>query len=134
MVALHPKNNKVPNLDTQISIFSNKTAELIRDSFLVITHDSSAMQFAILWNKPLLFITTDQLSKSKEHLNYIKRYADSVNKNIVNIDKYNIRKSNLDLSIDKHRYIKYLDDFVVINHSVKDFYWDIVIRTIEYKI
>ena len=47
-------------------VYTKKTAELIRDCKLVVTHASTADNFAVLWGKPLLLITTNQFESSPQ--------------------------------------------------------------------
>jgi len=41
-----------------------RTAELVRRSSLVLCHASTAVSFPVLFRKPLLFITTDEIERS----------------------------------------------------------------------
>ena len=41
-----------------------RTAELIREASLVFAHASTAISFAVLWRKPLVFLTSDEIGAS----------------------------------------------------------------------
>ena len=78
------------------------------NSDLVILHDSTAMNYAVMFNKPIIFITNNSLSKGIIPYNeIIKSKAELLNKRYINIDtdnKINIAKC---LDIDKKAYKKY---------------------------
>lgn len=130
-VALHPKNIKIDNkIMVKYDTHLNNTAKLVKDSSLVIAHDSSSVQYAVLWQKPIIFISTDELERSKEHFNYICNYANALNKKVVNIDK------NIDfidesfLNIDKKIYKLYEENYIK-SYDMPVSYWDKVISTLE---
>ena len=41
-----------------------RTAELIREASLVFAHASTAISFAVLWRKPLVFLTSGEIGAS----------------------------------------------------------------------
>jgi len=45
-------------------VVQGKTAEMVRDSSYVVTHSSTSDSFAVLWNKPMLVVSTDELERS----------------------------------------------------------------------
>ncbi|MDC1418128.1 hypothetical protein N8264_03615 [Candidatus Thioglobus sp.] len=66
IVSVHPRlifdksmNKKFGNRE----LTSGKTAELVKGAKLVIAHDSTAINFAVLWSTPLLIVTTDQIER-----------------------------------------------------------------------
>jgi len=66
VIALHPKTdiNKGSLVFLGRDVKINETHELIRDCSMVIAHDSTAISFAVLWEKPLLIVTTDEIEKN----------------------------------------------------------------------
>lgn len=66
VVAAHPRSRS--DLSSQLwngrtTIYA-KTAQLVRDATLVLCHQSTAVSFAVMWRKPLLFLTTNELIPS----------------------------------------------------------------------
>ena len=47
-------------------VFTGITMELVRDSFGVISHDSTAISFPVVFKKPLLFVFTESMRQSRE--------------------------------------------------------------------
>lgn len=64
--AAHPRSQWVlrPHLLAGRVPVYGKTAELIRDAQIVFSHASTSISFAVLWQVPLVFLTTDELEDS----------------------------------------------------------------------
>jgi hypothetical protein len=45
-------------------ITHGKTAALVRDAALVLCHQSTSVSFAVLWRKPVIVLTTDEIKRS----------------------------------------------------------------------
>ena len=65
-IALHPKNNSKNLLEVygNRKFFKNKTFDLIQKSSGVISHDSTAVSFAVLAKRPIIFLTTNELQNT----------------------------------------------------------------------
>ena len=66
VVAAHPRGRLVEyekNYPRQ-QVVQGKTAELVRDAALVVSQSSTGDSFAVLWGKPMLVVTTDELERS----------------------------------------------------------------------
>lgn len=46
------------------AIIYGQTAELIRDAKVVFAHASTAISFAVVWRRPIIFLTSDEMSQS----------------------------------------------------------------------
>ncbi|HVY59180.1 MAG TPA: hypothetical protein VHA77_15120 [Xanthobacteraceae bacterium] len=65
VVAPHPKTSgTVPDPIRVRMAEVGRTAELVRESALVLSHVSTAVSFAVLFRRPLLFVTTDEIERS----------------------------------------------------------------------
>jgi hypothetical protein len=64
--AAHPmsKYDQHPSLLAGRTSIQGQTAELIRDCSIVFCHYSTAISFAALWNKPIVFLTTKEINRS----------------------------------------------------------------------
>ena len=64
--ALSPKsyNKNLPNILKDIDYSIGNTAELVKNSNAVLVHCSTAISYAILFKKPIFFLTSNELSKS----------------------------------------------------------------------
>ena len=65
IIAAHPRSSYSKQHFGRRKIIRNRTCELIRDSKVVITHCSTAINYSILFKKPAIFITQDLLIKSR---------------------------------------------------------------------
>lgn len=86
VVAAHPKANYEDNTFCGRRIIKYNTAELVRYSEAVITHHSSSISFAVIYDKPLLFITDSETVINKSVENDILVCADVLNKNVYRVE------------------------------------------------
>jgi hypothetical protein len=65
-VAAHPRSRSDSRSQQwgDRTIVHGRTAQLVRDAKLVLCHQSTAVSFAVMWRKPLIFLTTDELVPS----------------------------------------------------------------------
>jgi len=127
--AVHPKscNKNLNNLLKGIDYSYGNTAELIKNSKAILLHSSTALSYAVLFNKPAIFLTSNQLSKSWLGVN-IEAFAKSVNGSIINIDN-NLDKelsSERLLTIDTNKYKSYLDHYLKFPNTKDVLLWKII--------
>lgn len=66
VIAGHPRVNE-ETLDRTYKgrkVYQNRTPELVQSARLVIAMDSTAINYAVLWNKPLVIITTKEAQRN----------------------------------------------------------------------
>lgn len=64
LVALHPRSSiAAPRPYQEFQTFRDRTASLVKGAQLVVAHDSTAVSFAVLSRKPLLFVECEERSK-----------------------------------------------------------------------
>ena len=71
LVAANPKSKHEKGTFGKRKIIYNSTAELIKNSSGVFLHNSTAINFAILFKKPTFFITSDHIKQSWLHGEFI---------------------------------------------------------------
>ena len=108
--------------------FKNVTPELIKNSKLVLVHATTSISFAVLWNKPILFLTNDQIKKSW-YGDFIKAPAHFLKSPLINID--NIRKRDLILSVKNNNYNEYKENYIKSSKSPEISVWQILYRTLK---
>jgi hypothetical protein len=137
--ATHPKtpNNmieKFPDLLKGIKYQIGNTAQLARSSNIVLLHQSTAFAFAVLFNKPAIFLTSNKLRNSWIGPR-IDNSAKNVNGQIINMDN-DINKP-LDLhslsKINDDKYKNYLDQYLKMPDSPDIPLWEIVTDYIKRK-
>ena len=89
--------------------YRNKTVELIRDSAGIITHNSLAINYAIFFKKPIIFLHNNDMKKKNTKflsINGISNLLGSINFNLD--DCFNSKFDNINLkTINKINYYKY---------------------------
>jgi len=113
IIARHPRANK----DIKISkkrIVYNFTDQLIKYSFLNITHTSAAVEFVILYKKPLIIISTNELQQNQGTGVYSDMLALSkaLNKNILNIDRFSEIQLFKEIKVNNQIYNKYTNNYI----------------------
>ena len=133
-IAAHPRSSypqRVPDYFEGIPVEYGRTAELIRDSKVVVCHDSTAIQFAVLFEKPLIFFTTDDLEASLWGKS-IAAFASELGKSVINVDRdlggVDWRK---EVSVDARKYAAYRSKYIKTPGSPEMPHWEIVIDHIE---
>jgi len=136
IIAAHPQSR---HLDKKAygyrDIVSNKTAEITKYCKFVILRNSTAITFPVLWKKPMLFYTTDEITKSNFMTNNLKFFTDFFAKKAFNIDS-NLEKLDLhkELIIDNASYESYIKNFIKYNQHNDDSLWEIFLNKVdEYK-
>jgi len=97
IIAAHPRSNyeEHPDYFEGRKTVRGRTRELIRDSKLVLMHYSTALNFTVLYKKPVIFFTTSQMEQFNMDANYIRAYSSELNKSFININSsYKIGKKN----------------------------------------
>lgn len=92
LIANHPRS---PLSETRLNfpdftVEDGRTHELCSSCSHVITHSSTAINFAVLSRKPILFITTDRLASYNDEIPLLASWFNKVPLNISNPDSYKL--------------------------------------------
>jgi hypothetical protein len=79
VVAMHPTNNSCWMTSTSRSTYAGMAEDLIKDAEFVIAHTSTAISYAVLNMKPIVFIYTEQMNTL---------YKDTIIQQIESIARY----------------------------------------------
>lgn len=133
-IAAHPRLSRQSSYADHfegIPVECGRTAELISKCSFVVCHYTTAVQFAVLFKKPVIFVTTDELISSAAH-KYITRFAASLGKSAINLDgNLRIVDWSLQLSINLEKYEEYRRMYIKTDGSPEIPHWDIVINHLE---
>ncbi|MFA4991101.1 MAG: hypothetical protein WC569_00785 [Candidatus Omnitrophota bacterium] len=96
------------------SVLKGRTIQLIKESRLVLSHCSTALNFANLFYKPVVFMTCSELSKIHGDKNdYIGKFAALFGKRPVAIDDYDGEVDwREELKIDREMYDRYRRHYI----------------------
>ena len=115
IISTHPRSNYrnlLKIFGKRKTVNYKRTNEFISKSLAVINYTSTAMGFAVIHNKPLIFYTSDEINNSHDayHVNFLSQQLGSV---LYNIDKIPlIEKDNSLLKINKYKYKNYLNKYI----------------------
>ena len=117
-IAKHPReeNNSNSPIYKNKKRFASKylTSKLVHESKLVITTMSTAISFAALFKKPILFIITNEHYKNISLIQYTKRISNYFQSDLINIDLKKNFKINLNLrSHTLRKYKSYKKDYLI---------------------
>ena len=134
-IAAHPRANYVQRNEPFFRKFPmerGRTAEMIKGCRVVVCHDSTAIQYAVLFGKPAIFVTTDELSKAYEGRS-IEKAAAELGKKPINLDRVDPRAVDWrdELRIDSDKYASYRNKYVKTEGSPELPLWSIVIDQVE---
>lgn len=127
VIAAHPRSyyEKMPGCFNGRKCIKGRTASLVRESRLVLSHCSSSLNFANLFYKPVIFMTSSELDKSYEG-DYIKEYAGRFNKRAVFIDKDNNVDWGKELAVSKLHYDTYRRSYIKPAQGEDLPFWQII--------
>ncbi len=131
IISGHPRNKDTDIPIEDYEILYEKTAEKIKDALFIIGHDSTALQFAVLWNKPILFVTTNELEVNRK--NKIEFFSSILGyKKVVNIDR-DYDKSFLEkaMQINKQSYADYIESYIKLKNSPMTYSWEIINKNLK---
>lgn len=94
------------------------TAELVKDAEFVLAHASTAISFAILNAKPLIFIYTSSMVAAYERwmIREMRVFADYLDAPIYNVDLVDVREVRVK-QVNLHHYERYKYDFLTSRQS-----------------
>ena len=116
VIALHPKSEitKINQATFDYrKLFYNKTPDLVKYCKFVITIGSTAVSYAAIYKKPVLYICSNESKKDFSFYNYqifLKNFLDS---KILNINNLNIKKNDvLNYNINEKKYFLYKKNYL----------------------
>ena len=133
IIAAHPRRDRNVKINTPHEVIFEETANLIKNSFLIIGHDSISLEYAIMFDKPVMFVTTNEIEKDKQSM-WIKLFAEEFGKKPINIDNAIDLDDKKILSFDKKVYNNYLEKYIKTPDSSNDNFWNNFINFFENKI
>lgn len=137
VIAAHPRSNyeDLPDYFNGRKCIKGKTINLIKDCKLVIAHCSTALNFANLFYKPVIFMTYSELDNvRKDRNNYIKEFARWFGKGPISIDR-DFNGLSIDwrkeLSVSKQHYNEYKRAYIKTQGSEDLVSWQIVANRLK---
>lgn len=102
------------------------TAELIREASLVFAHASTAISFAVLWRRPLVFVTSEEIARSW-YQPWIEAPCAVLRAPLINLDA-GTRPSTAAASLNAAAYEQYQVTYIKSARSPEKSLWDIFVE------
>ena len=129
VIAVHPGPFTHSDEFGEREVVSGKTCELIQNSDFVITHNSTAISFAVIMKKPIIFITTDNYESTPLNAS-ILHMANSLGRSVTNIDSdYSVDFSS-EMLINSKLYNSYNQKYIKVDGTEEVNSWQIVANKI----
>jgi hypothetical protein len=131
VIAAHPRSDyeHSPEYFEGRTIIKGKTADMVRNCSFVITHTSTSLDFAVLYNKPVIFITTDILEKMTSGKNnygsIIQSKASVLGKTPINIDHVTDFDWASEMKIDQAAYLRHKNLYIKKEGTPEKPLWEI---------
>ncbi len=137
VIAAHPRSNYSQYKDYfgGRPIIKGQTARLVHESAFVLAHDSTSINFAILFRKPIIFITMDKIQKCDDGrlttAVSIESMAHALKKAPINIDTMNEFDWLKELQVDMQSYLNYQNDIIKKAGTPEIPFWEIYVQSIR---
>lgn len=131
-VAAHPRARyeDLPDLFGGRKVIKGRTEELVAGSELVLAHASTSINYAVLFEKPVLFLLPEKVAGHFfEH--WIRRIAGELGKTPWRLEDVAALDPGRELAIDRARYRAYREDYIKTAASPEKHFWDIVVDALE---
>lgn len=126
VIAAHPRSKYKEHLSCfgGRKVYINRTFELVCGSYFVLTHTSTSINFAVLLNKPIIFMTSSDLEKSFL-MAYLHNIAGWFGKQPVNIDHFEKLNLREELNVDIEKYKHYKECYIKKSGTPEKLAWQI---------
>jgi hypothetical protein len=114
VIAAHPSARYDDGLDYfgGRKVVQGRSIELVRQAGFVISHNSTALNFAVLFNKPVLFIDNDKMRQCLTDAHQIGAIAHYLNKPPINVDAPFRLDWEKELTVDQEAYARYREAYI----------------------
>ena len=132
VIAAHPRStyDRLPDYFNGRTCIRGKTISLVRECKLVLNHCTTAVNFANLFCKPVIFITCSDLDKKYEEY-WIREMAKWFGKKPVFMDKPSDIDFKKELSVDKDSYEVYRRAFIKADNTEDLPFWQVVANRLK---
>lgn len=133
IIAGHPNSKQILKFQDNFNfpVIYDHTSSLVKSCDGVISHASTAVSFAVIFKKPIFFITTNDIKKSFYN-SFIDEFSNYFHVKPINIDSFKFNDLN-NFSIDINIYNKYINDYIIKNGYIEHTYWGNFIKYLNNK-
>ncbi|MFA5316231.1 MAG: hypothetical protein WC369_02270 [Dehalococcoidales bacterium] len=126
-IAAHPRSryDLHPDYFQGRDVILGSTIELVFDAKAVLAHASTSINFAVLYGKPIIFLTSNEINKTN-YARSIENMSRQFNKRPINVDEnMNIHLDD-ELRMDEGAYKEYYESYIKAPGTPEKPLWEIV--------
>ena len=119
VIAAHPKAKtyELKNPFENRKLYFGNTAQLCKHSEFSLLHSSSSVSFPVIYKKPIIFLTSNQISKNMFSYNkWIKIFSNELGSKLINIDNFT-STDLIKLKVNTNYYDKYISNYLASEDS-----------------
>ena len=133
IVAAHPRSHYDEHTDYYggREMVRGRTAEMVKKAGFVLLHNSTAINYAVLFRKPLIFFTTDRVNASVVEDPTIEWLASFFGKKAHNLDREVSVNFDEEMRIDEETYSRYKSYYIKKDGTEELPYWQIVANRLK---
>jgi len=133
IICAHPKteHEEFPSYFGGRKTIYGKTSEMIRSSKLIINRNSTSVNFAVLYNKPIIFHTSNELETNVAMSTQVHSMASWLGKVPINIDNSLDLDWDSELLVNSESYLEYKESFIKKSESKNELLWETVLKEIK---
>jgi hypothetical protein len=134
IIASHHRRDK-RRIPINRKFIFNKTIDLVRNSRLVITRDSTSINQAILYKKPIILLRVKAIEQNRSTNPRITLLSKLTGAKVVNLEKFNYSHKNFKLNsflqVQDFKYEKYRDYYIKSKMSPNISVWNTVLNELS---
>jgi len=137
IIAAHPRSDYPETSDYfgRRPVIKGQTARLVHESSFVLAHDSISINFAILFRKPVIFMTMDKMQTCEvgrlTTALSIEAMASALKKKPINLDSLQEFNWIQEIQVDMQSYMTYQNDIIKKNGTPEIPFWEIYIQSLR---
>lgn len=133
IIAAHPRAryDQKPDYFRGRRIEQFRTIELVSQAEFVMANESRSINFAVMFRKPAIFLTSDEIEEKTVFGSYIRTFAATLGKKPLNVDHQIECDLDSECVIDEKRYHEYFVNYIKIPGTPEKQYWEAVADKIE---
>ena len=131
IIAAHPRSqyNESRKDFGDRPVIRGRTAELVRDSGFVLAHMSTSINLAVLFRRPILFMTMDALQRRIPGRHFVGDHIDviahALHREPIKIDRVTRFDWEHAMRVDEEAYAAYQNDYIKKDGTPEIPFWDI---------
>lgn len=132
VIAAHPRSfyESLQDYFAGRPVLKGQSAELIKKAGFAIAHSSTSTNFAVLFEKPIIFITTNRLQQSQQGP-LIGLIASMLGKQPINLNIASTIDWEKEMTVDKEAYMRYRRAYIKKDGSAELPSWQIFVNHIK---